>query len=72
MDHAEAVRLKAPARYVLGELTGSLRKEYEQHCLICASCADDLIACIEFVAGLRVVMPKETNENAQKTQRLIN
>jgi hypothetical protein len=62
MDHSEALRLKAAARYVLGELTGSLREEYERHYMSCVWCADDLIACVEFVAGLRAVFRSEMNE----------
>src|SRR5437899_3751029 len=31
MDHSEAVRMQAAARYVLGELSPVLREEYEKH-----------------------------------------
>ena len=42
MEHTEAVQLKAAERYVLGELTGDLRAQYEDHYFGCAECAESL------------------------------
>ena len=42
MEHTEAVQLRAAERYVLGELAGDLRAQYEDHYFGCAECAEDL------------------------------
>ncbi len=53
MDHADAVRLQAAEKYVLGELSGDLREAYEEHYFDCAECAFDVKAAAMFVEGAR-------------------
>jgi hypothetical protein len=48
MDHTEAVRLQAAAKYALGELSPALMEEYEEHYFDCAECALDVKAVMAF------------------------
>lgn len=56
MDHNEAVRLQAAAKYVLGELPQALRDEYEEHYFDCAECALDVRAAAVFSDNARNVL----------------
>ena len=53
MEHNEAVRLQAVEKYILGELSPSLRDEFETHYFDCAVCSFNLRAGIAFAAGTR-------------------
>ena len=53
MDHAEAVRMNAAEKYVLGELPANLRDAYEAHYFECAECALDVRAAATFVDAAR-------------------
>jgi len=53
MEHAEAIRLQAALKYVLGELPEPLREEYEEHYFDCAACAIDVKAAATFMDGAR-------------------
>ncbi|MFZ1030822.1 MAG: hypothetical protein WAN72_02440, partial [Candidatus Acidiferrales bacterium] len=59
MEHTEAVQLKAAERYVLGELTGDLRAQYEDHYFGCAECAADLKLAAMFAANTRAELEAE-------------
>src|SRR5215469_13758810 len=59
MNHSDAVRLQAAEKYVLGELQGSLRDEYEEHYFDCAECAADLKATAAFVSMSRMAFRNE-------------
>jgi hypothetical protein len=59
MDHSEAVRLQAAEKYVLGELQGALRDEYEEHCFDCVECALDLKSVAAFVDTSRQMFREE-------------
>jgi hypothetical protein len=59
MDHSEALRTKAAERYLLGELTGDIREEYEQHVFSCSECAQDVQAGAAFVDSARKVLTAE-------------
>ena len=71
MDHKDAVRQHAAERYVLGELTGAQREEYEEHYFDCAECAVDVRTAVAFVDAGREVLRTEaaeaTTEKAAKT-----
>jgi hypothetical protein len=56
MEHSEAVQLKAAERYVLGELSGDLRTQYEEHYFGCPECAEDLKLAAAFVENTRAVL----------------
>lgn len=60
MDHQEAVRMKAAERYVLGELSGDLREQYEEHFFTCRECADELRCAAAFATGARDVFSAES------------
>jgi hypothetical protein len=59
MDHAEAVRLQAAEKYVLGELSQQLRDEYEEHYFDCQDCAAELKATVAFVDSARGILRAE-------------
>jgi hypothetical protein len=59
MEHTEAVQLKAAERYVLGELSGELRAQYEEHYFGCPECAEDLKLAAAFVENTRAVLESE-------------
>ncbi|MGA7226561.1 MAG: hypothetical protein WB621_01620 [Candidatus Acidiferrales bacterium] len=59
MEHTEAVQLKAAERYVLGELTGDLRAQYEDHYFGCAECAESLKLAAMFAENTRAVLESE-------------
>lgn len=49
MDHTEALRAQLAEKYVLGELTATLRDDYEEHYFNCAACALDVKALSTFM-----------------------
>ena len=53
MEHTEAVQLKAAERYVLGELSGDLREQYEEHYFGCPEGAADLKLAAAFGENTR-------------------
>lgn len=59
MDHSEAVRLQAAEKYVLGELQGAVRDEYEEHYFGCLECAADLKATAAFAAMSRIAFRED-------------
>lgn len=56
MNHSDAVRLKAAEQYLLGEMSGPLRDEFEEHFMGCAECAADVRAGAAFVESTRAVL----------------
>lgn len=62
MDHAEAVRLQAAEKYLLGELSRAQREEYEEHYFSCAECAEELKTTVVFAEGTRQVFRDEARE----------
>jgi len=65
MDHSEAMRLKAPEKYMLGELGGDMRDQFEEHFMSCAECARDVRAGVMFVESAREVLSSEAPESAR-------
>jgi hypothetical protein len=53
MEHSEAIRTKAAEQYLLGELTGALREEYEEHFFTCPECALEVSAGAAFIENTR-------------------
>jgi hypothetical protein len=49
MDHSEAIRIKAAEQYLLGELTGDAREQYEEHFFTCQECAMEVRAGAAFL-----------------------
>jgi hypothetical protein len=56
MNHSDAVRLKAAEQYLLGEMGGPLRDDFEEHFMECAECAADVRAGVTFVESTREVL----------------
>jgi Putative zinc-finger len=61
MDHSDVVRLQAVEKYVLGELPGDLRDEFEEHYFDCSQCAQDVQSMTAFVAASRAIF-EETSQ----------
>jgi hypothetical protein len=53
MDHRTAIRSGAAERYLLGELQGDERSDYEAHFFECQACAEELRDTQLFLAGAR-------------------
>ena len=60
MDHTQAVQAQAVDRYLLGELAGQEREEFEQHFFLCAHCSEELRDGAVFVDNARVVLREES------------
>ena len=56
MNHDEAIRLNAAEKYLLGELSGELRDQYEDHYFGCAECAQDVRTGAVFIDNARDVL----------------
>jgi hypothetical protein len=78
MDHTEAKRLQAAEKYVMGELTPTLRDEYEEHYFDCFDCAQDVKAATMFVATGRQIFldqgiqPVRVKNEARTLWRWVN
>jgi hypothetical protein len=55
MNHDQAVQIKAPERYVIGDLASAERDEFEEHFAECSQCLDDVWAVSAFAANARAV-----------------
>jgi len=60
MNHQEALRMQAPERYALGELSSSELEEFEEHFFTCAECAEDLSVGAIFAANARAVFREQS------------
>ena len=65
MDHAEAIRLQAAVKYVLGELPETLRDEYEEHYFDCGVCVIDVKALATFMDGARETLRQQEREESR-------
>src|SRR5271169_2772034 len=59
MEHLEAIEMKAAERYVLGDLPGDLREQYEDHFFSCMECAEELKLAAAFVENTRAALETE-------------
>ena len=57
-------------RYVLDELTGQEREEFEEHYFNCAECAADVRAAFAFAANARAVL-RESPEPARNSLKFF-
>lgn len=56
MDHAEAIRLSATERYLMGELSPEQRDQFEEHFFGCVECAQDVRVGSVFVDQTKLVL----------------
>ena len=68
MDHETAERLRAPERYVIGEMSASERDEFEEHFADCTHCLENVWAATVFAANAREVF-RSAPPNAHKPAR---
>jgi hypothetical protein len=59
MEHLEAREMQAAEKYVLGELSGDVREQFEEHYFDCAECALDVRAAAAFIAVSKEVFREE-------------
>jgi hypothetical protein len=59
MDHAEAARKLAVEQYLLGELNGPEREEFEEHFFDCPECVEALEMGAGFMQNARAVMQED-------------
>ena len=59
MDHAEAARKLAVEQYLLGELSGPEREEFEEHFFGCQECVEALETGAGFMQNARAVFREE-------------
>ena len=69
MTHDEAIREQAVERYLLGELTGEAREQFEEHFFDCAICSADLKNGVLFVDALRT--DPQTSTSPQRSLHLV-
>jgi hypothetical protein len=69
MEHLEAIQLKAAERYLLGELSGDLREQFEDHFFSCIECAQDVEAGAIFVDGARQILGRESAQPEAAVRR---
>jgi hypothetical protein len=65
MDHSQAMASKAAEQYLLGELKGELRYQFEEHFMSCPECARDIRAGAAFVESAREVLRSKALEPAR-------
>jgi Putative zinc-finger len=56
MNHNEAIKNKAVDKYLLGELAGPQREEFEEHFFCCTECAEGVQTGTMFADNLRAVL----------------
>jgi hypothetical protein len=66
MNHNEAVQQMAAERYLLDELTGGVRDEFEEHLFDCPKCAFEVRAGTAFVDEAKLQLPGIATESAAK------
>jgi hypothetical protein len=59
MDHSEAIKINAVEQYLLGELTGDAREQFEEHFFDCQECAMDARAGAVFIDNARHLVRTE-------------
>lgn len=55
MEHLEAKQMHAAEKYVLGEMKGELREQFEEHYFDCAECTLDVKAAAAFIAASKEI-----------------
>jgi len=68
MDHNEVVRQKLTEKYLLEELDGETRDQFEEHFFECSECALDVRAGSEFVTHSKIIFG-DNPEPAQEAVR---
>jgi hypothetical protein len=70
MDHNEVVRQKLSEKYLLEELDGETRDQFEEHFFDCSECALDVRAGSEFVTQSKIVFANpEPAQEAVRSRR---
>lgn len=62
MDHETVVRDKMTEKYLLNELDGDARNQFEEHFFDCPDCALDVRAAAELLAESKVILAEASEE----------
>jgi hypothetical protein len=62
MDHDEAIRQKAPEKYLLDELDPGIREQFEEHLFECHDCALDVRATATFIEQSKIILAEKPVE----------
>src|SRR6267154_4275515 len=65
MDHAEAIHIQAPSRYLQGELSPSEARAFEEHFFGCPDCAEEVSLENTFEENIRAVFQDEDWERSR-------
>ncbi len=68
MNHSDAIRLKATEQYLLGEMGGPLRDEFEEHFMECSECVADVRAGVAFIESTREVLRLEPSVEVENVR----
>jgi anti-sigma factor RsiW len=71
MNHTDAVQLMAVERYLLDELTPTLRDEFEEHMFDCAECSLDLRAESAFLHEAKIQLPQLVSAPATSQRPVV-
>jgi hypothetical protein len=70
MDHEIAAKMKAPERYVLGELPETERDEFEEHFAGCSACLEEVWSATAFAANARAVFRERANRQPSRVSSI--
>ena len=60
MNHEDTLREMSVERYLLGELTGDSRNQFEEHLFECPLCSAELKSGVEMLEGARLELAAVT------------
>ncbi len=69
MEHQQAKEMHAAEKYVLGELPGELREQFEEHFFDCEECAMDVKTTMAFVAASKQIFQEAVQIEPAKEQK---
>jgi hypothetical protein len=69
MNHKDAIREMAVEKYLLGELTGDPRNDFEEHLFECQLCTADLTSGVTLLEGTRRELAASLREGTASARR---
>jgi anti-sigma factor RsiW len=69
MNHDDAIRSNAVARYLLGEMDEAELERYEAHFFACRVCAREIAVGRELIESLRAALAAPATSRSHKLQR---
>jgi hypothetical protein len=69
MEHQQAIAMHAAEKYVLGELPGEWREQFEEHFFDCGECALDVRTTAAFVAASKEIFQEQPEAELARAGR---